>query len=173
MGDFFKGSDFTDMPEELVRHLRLHRHVDTFTRRSRSFQNSRRMLHPRFRHGRSVLVDVFYDHFLACNWNAFTTQPLAEFSREVYRGLESCADVLSPGLQRQLPRMIEYDWLTSYRRPEVVGRVLTRLEERIGGRLPLAAGFLELERCRDGLEKDFFLFMEEVQVVAETWKRHH
>lgn len=171
MGDFVKGSVPTIFPEELSRHLKLHRHIDSLTQRSEIFQTSRRRLDPRFRYARSVLVDVFYDHFLACYWDEYSDQSLAEFSQDVYRGLQSCYDLLSPGLQQQLPRMIEYDWLTSYRKPEIVQRVLQRLEERIKHKIPLAAGFSQLELWRDDLENDFAAFMQEAKQVTIEWKQ--
>ncbi len=170
MGDFVKGAVPATFPEELSRHLKLHRHIDSLTQRSEIFQTSRRRLDPRFRHGRSVLVDVFYDHFLACRWDEYSDQSLTEFSQAVYRGLQSCYDLLSPGLQQQLPRMIEYDWLTAYRKPEVVQRVLQRLEERIKHKIPLAAGFSQLELWRVELENDFAAFMDEAQQVTTEWK---
>lgn len=170
MGDFVKGSDFSGLPDELVRYLKLHRHIDTYTVASSAFQRSRRRLDPRFRYARSVMVDVFYDHFLARNWDRFDSRPLSEFAREVYSGLESCHAVLSRDLQAQLPRMIEHDWLTSYRRPEVVGRVLKRLEERIDHRFPLSEGVGELERCQAELEGDFFDFMAEAEEIVALWE---
>lgn len=173
MGDFVKGRDLSDYPQELARHLRLHRHVDAFTSHSPAFQLSRRRLDARFRHGRAVLVDVFYDHLLACYWSEYAAQPLDEFVQDVYRGLESCFASLSPELQRLLPRMIADDWLASYRRPEVVARVLQRLEQRLGGKVPLAAGFPELARQRRLLEEDFRRFMEEVQPLVQHWKRRN
>ena len=171
MGDFVKGAVPASLPEELSRHLKLHRHIDSLTQSSELFQVSRRRLDPRFRYARSVLVDVFYDHFLACRWDEFSDQSLADFSQSVYRGLQSCYDLLSPGLQQQLPRMIEYDWLTAYRKPEIVQRVLQRLEERIKHKIPLAAGFSQLELFRDDLEQDFFVFMKEAQQVTIAWKQ--
>jgi len=171
MGDFVKGSDFTGLPDDLVRHLKLHRQIDAFTRHSKAFQTSRRRLDPGLRYARSVLVDVFYDHFLALRWDSYHHQPLSEFSSSVYRGLQSCHDHLVPELQRQLPRMVEYDWLTSYRRPEIIARVLTRLEERIAHKFPLAAGFAELERLRSELEEDFGDFMVEADTFVAEWKR--
>ena len=171
MGDFVKGVVPTTFPEELSRHLKLHRHIDTLTQQSEIFQTSRRRLDPSFHHGRSVLVDVFYDHFLACCWDEYSDQPLIEFSQEVYRGLQSCYDLLSPGLQQQLPRMIEYDWLTSYREPKTVQRVLQRLEERIKHKIPLAKGFAQLELWHDELEYDFAAFMVEAQQVTTVWKQ--
>ncbi len=171
MGDFVKGAVPENFPNELSRHLKLHRHIDSLTQRSDIFQTSRRRLDPRFRYARSVLVDVFYDHFLACRWDEYSEQSLATFSQHVYRGLQSCYDFLSPGLQQQLPRMIEYDWLTSYRRPDIVQRVLVRLEERIKHKIPIAAGFPQLELWRDELENDFTAFMDEAQQVTTAWKQ--
>lgn len=171
MGDFVKGTVPTTFPAELSRHLKLHRHIDSLTQRSEIFQTSRRRLDPRFRYARSVLVDVFYDHFLACHWDEYSDQSLADFSQAVYRGLQSCYDLLSPGLQQQLPRMIEFDWLTAYRRPEIVQRVLLRLEERLKHKIPLAAGFSQLELWRDELENDFAAFMDEALQVTTAWKQ--
>ena len=54
MGDFVKGAVPATFPEELSRHLKLHRHIDSLTQHSEIFQTSRRRLDPRFRHGRSV-----------------------------------------------------------------------------------------------------------------------
>ncbi len=171
MGDFVKGAVSESLPDELSRHLKLHRHIDSLTQRSEVFQTSRRRLDPRFRYARSVLVDVFYDHFLACRWDEYSNQPLASFSQTVYCGLQSCYDHLSPGLQQQLPRMIEYDWLTSYQQPNIVQRVLERLEDRINHKLPLAAGFSQLDLWREELECDFQRFMNEAQRVTTVWKQ--
>ncbi len=171
MGDFVKGTVPETLPEELSRHLRLHRYIDSLTQTSELFQSSRRRLDPCFRYARSVLVDVFYDHFLACRWDEFSPLPLADFSQDVYRGLQACYDHLSPGLQQQLPRMIEYDWLTAYRRPEIVQRVLQRLEERLKHKISLAAGFSQLELLRDELENDFVAFMDEALQVTIAWKQ--
>ena len=161
MGDFVKGPLGNDFPPQLLRHIKLHRRTDTYTRDSVPFQDSRRRIDPRFRHGRSGMVDVFYDHLLAAQWDDYHAQSLEEFSLQVYAGLNEVFDLLSPGLQRILPGMAERNWLLSYRDEWVVKRVLLRLEERIGHRLPLAEGFTELSRLRKVLESDFEFFMHQ------------
>lgn len=173
MGDFYKGSDFRELPGELVRHLKLHRHIDSFTQTNSFFQQSRRRLDPRFRYARSVLIDVFYDHFLAKRWEDYHAEPLHVFSQKVYRGLQSCYSSLSPGLQKQVPRMIEYDWLTSYRQPQIIRRVLQRLEERLKHKFPLTEGMDELNRWCSELENDFSLFMPALGTVVDQWKSHN
>jgi acyl carrier protein phosphodiesterase len=171
MGDFFKGSCFGELPDDLVAHLRLHRRLDTFTRDSPPFQASRRRLCSSFGHGRSILVDVFYDHFLACQWQHYAHQPLQEFAHDVYGGLQACRVYLPLRLQEQLPRMIANDWLTSYRQEEVVERVLVRLEQRLNHRIPLARGYDQLHQHREELEKDFAAFMVAAADYVESIRR--
>ncbi len=170
MGDFHKGSSFANLPEELVRHIRLHRYIDGLTRTSEFFQNSRRQLDPVFRHARGVLVDVFYDHFLACCWDQFSTCSLDAFAESVYLGLTDCQDLLSQELQRQLPHMIQHNWLLSYRQPETVLKVLMRLEQRLEGKVCLSKGYDQLELHRKSLEDDFFAFMAETTGKVAQWK---
>ncbi|WP_303720294.1 acyl carrier protein phosphodiesterase [Malonomonas rubra] len=164
-----KGPVSGSLPEELARHLRLHRRIDTYTTVSQSFQSSRQRLDPRFRYARGILVDVFYDHFLACHWDRYSSRPLAEFAQDVYRGLQSCYPLLPESLQQQLPRMIEYDWLTSYRDQDVVLRVLQRLEDRLRNKFPLAEGYSEMIIHRSGLEADFADFMKELSAAIIYW----
>jgi len=168
MGDFFKGSRFGELPDDLVVHLKLHRRLDTFTLDSPPFQASRRRLCPSFGHGRSILVDVFYDHFLACQWQDYAQQPLPEFADDVYCGLRACCNYLPQRLQEQLPRMIAGDWLTSYRQEEVVERVLMRLEQRLKHRIPLAQGYEQLHQHRQELESDFAAFMAAAADYVES-----
>jgi acyl carrier protein phosphodiesterase len=170
MGDFVKGPLNPELPAQLSRHIKLHRRIDSYTRDSQPFQTSRRRIDPRFRHGRSVMVDVFYDYLLATTWDAYHPQPLEEFSQRVYAGLYLVFEQLSPGLQRILPRMAERNWLLSYREEWVMQRVLQRLEERIGQRLPLAEGYPELARLRDELAADFAAFMRQARQFSTEQK---
>ncbi|MFO7765937.1 MAG: ACP phosphodiesterase [Pelovirga sp.] len=168
MGDFFKGNNFDGLPDDLVFHLKLHRRLDTFTLSSPPFQSSRRRLDPGFGHGRSILVDVFYDHLLACRWDTYAEVPLPDFAREVYSGLHVCYHYLPARLQEQLPRMTAADWLSSYRHEDVVERVLQRLEQRLRHKIPLASGYQQLSRHRAGLEEDFTAFMADIRAYVQV-----
>lgn len=171
MGDFVKGALDPALPEQLARHLILHRRLDSYTRTSPPFQASRRRIDARFRHGRSVMVDVFYDHLLACRWEEYHQQSLEEFSGAVYAGLYRVHEVLPISLQQTLPRMKSHNWLLSYRDTWAIERVLQRLEERLGQRLPLASGVTELDRLREELEGDFQIFMQQTALFTAAFLR--
>jgi len=170
MGDFLKGPLPDDVDTQLRRHLHLHRKIDTFAHENKHFKASCKRLNSHYRYGRGILIDVFYDHFLACHWLDYSTVSLANFSHVVYAGLNDNQSVLPAGLQNLLPRMERDNWLVSYADEPVVGTVLSSLERRLKHRLPLALGFEDLQEKRELLEADFRAFMHEATSFVSDWK---
>ena len=170
MGDFLKGPLPEDVDPQLLRHLLLHRKIDSFANSNQYFQQSCERLDRRYRFGRGILIDVFYDHFLACRWSAFSDQSLEAFSHNAYQGLTESKQLLPAGLQNLLPRMVRDNWLLSYREERVVGTVLSSLERRLKHRLPLARGVEDLQRERSALEGDFIAFMRDANNFVVQWK---
>ncbi|MDT8420288.1 MAG: ACP phosphodiesterase [Desulfuromonadales bacterium] len=170
MGDFLKGP----LPEKsdplLLKHLQLHRRIDSFAHGNPHFQMSCKRVAGHYRFGRGILIDVFYDHFLARNWTELADQPLEEFSQRVYAGLKECRHLMPEGMQSLLPRMARDNWLVSYRDESVVETVLSSLERRIRHRLPLARGIEELQLKRTDLERDFKGFIVEAGEFVGRWK---
>jgi acyl carrier protein phosphodiesterase len=163
MGDFVKGRLEDAWAPEILRGIRQHRRVDAFAHRSAVFRRSKARIHDSFGHCKGVLVDVFYDHFLARNWIRYSTVPLDLFARDIYRLLEENRKILPPGLQEVAPRMIAHNWLVSYRETQTIGRVLDRISERLSRPNPIALGIGELHRHYDGLQADCDLFLAEAE----------
>ena len=166
MGDFVKGPLTQRYPPGILAGLRLHRHIDTLAAVSPHCRASRQRLQPRFGHTRAILVDIFYDHFLACHWQDFHPQPLAQFAAATYRLLADHRELLPPGLARIAPRMAEHNWLTSYRERAAVDIALTRIAARLTRPTALGEGGSELDRCSRELLQDFRGFMVEAQEMT-------
>lgn len=163
-GDFVKGRIDTRWDTELAHGLALHRRLDAFAHDDPAFNRSRQRLNPDLGLYRGVLVDIFYDHFLARHWPRYSPVSLEVYAAAIYDDLRRHFSLLPPGLQRVAPRMIEHDWLVSYRDCEVVELVLRRMAGR-GRHGGLAAGAGELERHYEEVEADFFEFMS----AGEMW----
>lgn len=161
MGDFVKGPIPADFPEKLALGLHLHRRIDSLAQNSPHTRQSRRRLQPKFGHGRGIIVDIFYDHFLASNWSDYSTEPLESYADKVYRLLQEKHAQLPAGLQQVAPRMIEHNWLVSYRHRWVVGRALQRIAQRLSRPLPLAEGVDDLADHDALFLQDFKGFMTE------------
>ncbi len=161
MGDFVKGPIPRDYPEKLALGLLLHRRIDSLAQNSLHTRRSRQRLHPRFGHGRGIIIDIFYDHFLASAWADHSSEPLESYAEKVYQLLQRQHKRLPAGLQHVAPRMIEYNWLVSYQHRTVVGKALQRISQRLSRPLPLAEGVDDLIAHEVLLRQDFKGFMIE------------
>lgn len=168
MGDFVKGRLDGRYPPGITRGLELHRRIDSFAGRHPAFTASRRRIDPRFGHYRGVLVDLFYDHFLAADWGRFTGEPFAAFLARVERVLSDHALILPERLRARMPDIL-HDWLPSYRDVEGIDLVLQRMERRIRRPNPLGEGGAELIRHYGELRADFLVFFSDLESYVTSF----
>ncbi|MBK7852993.1 MAG: DUF479 domain-containing protein [Bacteroidetes bacterium] len=60
------------------------------------------------------MVDLYYDHFLACNSPDIRAE-LEEYSHQTYRTIKEYSEILPEGVNYFLPFMIERNWLLNYK----------------------------------------------------------
>ncbi len=161
MGDYVKGRLDESYPPEIRRGLQQHRLLDRFAESNRHFRRSRQRLCPTFRHCRGIMVDVVYDHFLARNWQDYSSVRLESFAASIYQLLEDRRSILPSSLQNAVPRLVAADWLVACRETGTLDGVLRRLAARISRPTPLEEGLEELLRNYRDLENDFSRFMIE------------
>jgi acyl carrier protein phosphodiesterase len=155
MGDFVKGPLAQyDYPEKLLQGLRQHRAVDTLAQGHAAVRRSRERLDDCFGHTKGILIDIFSDHFLSKNWESWGLGSLRDFAEAGYRLLHRHRRILPHEFRPVARRMIRYDWLTAYRKPETIRFVLERMSDRLTRPNLLAQGHRELVRCAEGLEAD-------------------
>jgi len=110
MGDFVKGKLDGRFPPGIERGILLHRGIDSFASQNRHFLRSKRRLDQSFGLYRGVLVDLFYDHFLAAHWEDYADVPLSLFISDAWRVLCEHKEFLPDRLQRIMPFMFR-EWL--------------------------------------------------------------
>lgn len=172
MGDFVKGRVGGEYPPGLARGILLHRRIDSFAQRHPLFRRSRERLAPSFGLWRGVLVDMFYDHFLAQEWHRWSDEPLERYLARARRAVERQGGHLPVRLAAMLPAIFE-TLIPSYDSEAGVRLALERMAARVRRPNPLAAGVGELRRNRPGLHTDFREFVPQAQrdaadFLAET-----
>lgn len=163
MGDFVKGRLDERYPPGIRRGIELHRSIDSFAAGNHCFIRSKRRIDPSFGHYRGVLVDVFYDHFLARHWEEYRAMPYRDYVRECYEILADHEEVLPERLRLYLPRIFTADWLLTYPHTEGVASVLARMSKRVSRPNPLAEGIGELTLNYGRLVEDFRVFLPEIE----------
>ena len=171
MGDFVKGPLDDQYAPAITRGLILHRRVDTYTDSHALVVRSRSRIKPERRRYAGILIDLFYDHYLARYWSDYSAMPLDQFTATVYARLFERLYLLPERLQRIVPNMAKTDWLGSYRSTEAVGEALNRIGTRFKRGNPLIGSIEELIANYEGLEEDFRAFFPEVVRFAREYFR--
>src|SRR5262245_2141400 len=162
MGDFVKGPLEGRYDAGLTRALTLHRRIDSYTDAHDVVRSSRRRVSPGRRRFAGILVDMFYDHFLARLWEEYCNVPLEHFTASVYAVLREHRALLPERLQQIATRMADGDWLASYRRVEAVAAALDRMGERLTRGTAMLRSGDELLAQYQTFEADFRLFFPDV-----------
>jgi len=166
MGDFVKGGIDSAMPTALRNAIVQHRRIDTFTDAHPVVKRSKNRIDPEFRRYAGILIDVFYDHFLATRWMDFNDQPLNTFTIEVYARLKQQRHLAPDRMQSTLSYMVDYDLLGSYQQDNGIHRALHGIESRLKRPSKLNLAIVELQRNRDELLTDFrYYFPALIQFV--------
>jgi acyl carrier protein phosphodiesterase len=163
LGDFAKGLDVSSLPPDIRAALLQHRRIDAFTDAHPLVRRSRARVSREFARFSGILVDVFYDHFLARRWQAHTPEPLGAFAARVYAALREHEHLLPERLSRVLPRMAREDWLSGYAEIENVGYALAGLERRFKRPTGLSRALTELTGNYAALDADFGEFFPELR----------
>jgi len=174
LGDFVKGTpDSFDprLPPGVVTGIALHRQIDCYADTHPAFQASRGRVSALRRRYAGVMIDMFYDHFLARQWPRYCDQPLDEFAEDTYTLLANHTAILPSRLRGILPHMRERNWLVSYADADGIGTALDSISRhRLTRPNPLAGGVEELLSGYAGFEADFEAFMDAAVAFAHAWR---
>jgi acyl carrier protein phosphodiesterase len=170
LGDFVKGPLDGRYGEDITRAITLHRKIDSFTDTHPVVLRSKSRISAGRRRYAGIMMDMFYDHFLAKNWREFHGEPLDEFTARIYAILGRQHAMLPERLQRMAPNMAQWNWLASYAKVDSIHAALDRMGQRMKRENPLLNSAEELVEHYGELEADFRAFMPQVLQFA---KRHH
>ncbi len=174
MGDFVKGPIGNGFHPEIEKGLRTHRKVDVFTDSHEIFRASKKLMSPERRRFAGVIIDLAFDHLLSKNWASYSDFDLGSFIQETYVLLDRRKTILPERFRLFLPRMIEEDWLGSYRTLEGTGIALDRISERLRRRFhrenKLRGAIEEVETNYKELDNNFNMFFPELISFVEDLK---
>jgi acyl carrier protein phosphodiesterase len=166
MADTVRGKDYLQHPIEIQKGILLHRAIDTFTDAHPLFRSSTKRLHAKYHHYSGVIVDIFYDHFLAKNFHDYSESSLADFTQNFYRFLENHTEALTEKTQHMLPYMVQQDWLFNYQYTEGIARILGQMDRRIQRGTHMQDAVQELQEFYPEFEQEFRQFYHEVQLFS-------
>lgn len=162
MGDFVKGRVGSGHSPALRHAIMQHRRIDSFTDAHPLVRRSKQRIRPEYRRYAGILVDVFYDHFLATEWRRYAEVPLEEFAGRVYEQINRHFQTLPPRMQLSMRYMVTNDLLGTYRTMDGIARALRGIENRLRRPSRLGEAVTELESAYLTLRGDFTEFFPQL-----------
>jgi acyl carrier protein phosphodiesterase len=151
IADHVKGKAVERYSDQIKTGIRLHRRIDAFTDAHPVVRKSIARLKGDYGRFSGVIVDMFYDHFLAKYWNEYSNLPIRRFTSGIYRVMMKHFIILPPKTRRILPFMMADDWLLGYSRLEGLNMALSGMSRRTN----FNSG---MEHAVEALKRDYELF---------------
>lgn len=167
IADSIRGNRFKHYHTDIQKGIKLHREIDLFTDNHELHRTSKRRLHPRYGLYAGIIIDIFYDYYLAKNWNEYSSQSLENYVNSVYQLLQDNFDILPDKTQYMLPFMIEQNWLYNYQFKDGIERVLNGMNRRTKNKSQMNLAIEDLKLHEKDFEKDFKPFFKDLQEFTQ------
>lgn len=162
VGDMVKGDAWKNYEKDISIGLQLHRAIDDFTDKHEVFLRTRDLVKPYFNRYAGIVADIYYDHFLARDWNDYHPQDLQKFVNNLYKNLIKYYTSLPSRGQRVIPFMILSNWLGTYGHFEPLHQTFLGMHRRTQERGNMHLAVEVLQKHYPEIESDFMEFFPEL-----------
>lgn len=162
MADSIKGKKYLKYSKDIQKGIILHRAIDYYTDTHPIFKEGVQRLFPIYGHYSGIIIDIFYDHFLAANWKNYSEIPLKKYTLKFYQLLEENIETLPAKVRNFMPYMIRDNWLLSYAEIEGIDQVLAGMNRRTGSKSGMNLATKELKQYYPEFQQEFERFFEDL-----------
>lgn len=124
IGDAVKGRGYEKYPEEIAEGIVFHRAIDDYTDNHPLVREMVVELRPEFGRYSAILLDIYFDYFLASRFRLFSDTPLSLYSKNFYITLVLNYNHLPARMKSFMWHFILTDRLSKYARPEGIRQSL-------------------------------------------------
>jgi acyl carrier protein phosphodiesterase len=147
--------------------VRLHRRIDAWTDTHALQAQARALFEAPFRRYAGIVLDVWFDHLLAVDFENLTGESLRAFCDRAYATLLAGDAPELPAAHRVfITRLARYDGLYAYRERDHLDAVYTRIGERLARSNPLASALPVVEALERPLARMFAQFWPALAAFA-------
>ncbi|MFN5345757.1 MAG: ACP phosphodiesterase [Bacteroidota bacterium] len=168
IADHVKGKQIELFDEEIVKGIKLHRLIDEFTDTHKVVEQSKIRLRSEFGKYSPVIVDVFYDHYLAIKWEQYHHEDLSLYADNFYTLLNNNHHRLPMRTQQMIQYMIPQNWLLNYKTIAGINKTLTGMSKRTKFESKMDVAAIYLDRYYSEFENEFNEYFEELRTYVSV-----
>ena len=158
IADSVRTKDLPNFTPDIQLGIKLHWAIDDYTDHHEVVKESKALLYDEHHKYGAVLVDIFYDHYLARDWAQFSNEDLGVFVNHFYKLLSDRKQELPERINFMRPYMVRYNWLYNYQFLEGIERVLGGMSRRASFENKMNLGTNALKEHYETFGEHFKLF---------------
>ena len=130
LGDHVSNKTLHLYNSTIQRGIKLHREIDLFTDSHPISRELRAILFDQYRHQSRVILDLFYDHFLATDFRDFQGVSLSDYVIKASDILQKQLHLMPESAKHYFMAMQKYGWLKGYASLDGIRLVLNQMSRR-------------------------------------------
>jgi acyl carrier protein phosphodiesterase len=163
IADSVKGSEMSKFSAGVQEGIRLHRVIDTYTDNHPVTLKSKERLRERYGKYSPVVVDIFYDHFLAIHWEDYSKLSLRAYTDQTYKFLQEHYEIFPERSRQFFNYMTKYDILFAYSKIEGIDKVMQGMSRRAKFESGMETAAEALLNDYEDYKAEFKIFFPELQ----------
>jgi acyl carrier protein phosphodiesterase len=163
IADSTRSAEYHKFKPQIVYGIKLHHKIDAFTDAHAVVEKSKERLRPRHGKYAGVIIDIFYDHYLAKHYDHYGEYPLNDFAQRCYTLFERRFSELTKGTQRMLPFMKQGNWLVNYGSEEGMRKVFNGMSRRASFDNNMASAVDDLLKFYTDFKSEFEEFYPQLE----------
>lgn len=168
IGDFVKGKQHQNYPVKMQQGILMHRKIDTFTDQHPVFKASADIIRNDFGRYSGIIIDMYYDYFLARDFREHTSLSLNAFTKRFYGHTILNYKYLPDRVKNFIFHFISTNRLNKYASQQGLHDSLKIMQKHKTTMLDPDAVIHALQQNHDELEALFRLFLPDLKQFAES-----
>ena len=168
IADSVKGNGMNQFSPEIQKGIILHRKIDSFTDSHPVVEQSKQHLRQKYKKYASVIVDIYYDHFLAKNWRNYSNVEFETFIKNIYAIIKNNHSILPEKSAHFTKYMLQHDILFAYSKLEGIEKVLQGMARRATFESKMEQAIYDLKEHYLLFENEFKIFFPDLKQFVKT-----
>lgn len=164
IADHVRGNQLLAYPDEIQEGIRMHRAIDAFTDAHSEFKSCKRLFYNGFEKYSGILVDIYFDYFLASGFQNHSILSLPEFTNKTYAVYVKHRNLLPENSNRFLNYVLQNNIYNAYASKEGIEKVLYHLSQRINHGTFLNQSISLLNQNQTEMQDNFNLFFDDLKL---------
>ncbi len=155
--------------QEVKDGILLHRLIDSFTDTHSAVSACKSVLYEKYHKYAAVLIDIFFDHYLAIHWSDYSNEPFGDFRKRVHVSFQKHWEILPDKMKPMIESMIKHDWLKNYGEFWGIERALTGISKRTVYDSNMEKATEDLKIHYELFNENFALFFPEMMMKCNQF----